>query len=260
MAESLWYYEDAGRPAGPVSEAALAEAIRQGRLARGQRVWTAGQATWVAWESLPSLAALAPPPEVPPPPPPGQFPEARPAAGGLGPDQPGPGWSPPPRATGPVAGGPLRLYPRAPLGARFAAAFVDAVIGGGPVALALGLFAVTSDGDWTGGVPAGLAGVFTVGAALWALYYGFAKDGRPGGQSIGKKLLHLMVVHLPTNRPCTVTQSALRALVQAVLQLVPYVGWLVEPTAVVIASGGRRLGDQAAGTQVILASDYQGSR
>jgi len=149
MDEALWYYEDGGRPAGPVSEAALAEAIRQGRLARGQRVWTAGQAGWLAWEAIPRLAALAPaaepsaPPAVPPGPPVGD----RPAAPGGDlpqPTEPGPGWSPPPRPAGAASAGPLRLYPRAPLGARFLAAVLDGLISGGPLAVAVGALAFTA--------------------------------------------------------------------------------------------------------------------
>ena len=41
------------------------------------------------------------------------------------------------------------------------------------------------------------------------------------------------------------------------LGLVPYVGWLIEPIVTLSAAGGRRLGDTAAGTQVILATDYR---
>jgi uncharacterized RDD family membrane protein YckC len=66
-----------------------------------------------------------------------------------------------------------------------------------------------------------------------------------------------MVVHLPTNQPCTTGQSALRYLVIFLCNLVPYVGWLIEPIVTLAAAGGRRLGDQAAGTQVIEASAYR---
>jgi uncharacterized RDD family membrane protein YckC len=92
---------------------------------------------------------------------------------------------------------------------------------------------------------------------LWAAYYGFVKDGQQRGQSIGKKRLGLMVVHLPTNAPCTRSQSALRQLVMAGTNLIPYLGWLVEPIAAMAADGGRRLGDQVAGTQVIAVESYR---
>jgi uncharacterized RDD family membrane protein YckC len=67
----------------------------------------------------------------------------------------------------------------------------------------------------------------------------------------------LMVVHLPTNLPCDRGQSAIRYLVMCALGLVPYVGWLVEPIVTLVAAGGRRLGDTAAGTQVIRVSDLR---
>jgi uncharacterized RDD family membrane protein YckC len=253
MAEALWYYEDAGKPAGPVSEAALAEAIRQGRLARGQRVWTAGQSGWVAWEALPALAALVPPeptivpPSVPTTPSGWSPPEAPPATSG---------WGPPPAAAAEAAG----RYPRAPLWPRFVAALVDGLIGGGPMMLALGLFAGFSGGLLDSNASAAPLAALAVAGLLWALWYTFTKDGRAGGQSIGKRLMGLMVVHLPTSRPCTLAQSALRALVLVVLQMVPLVGVAIEPVALLVAADGRRLGDKAAGTQVILASGWRPPR
>jgi hypothetical protein len=39
--------------------------------------------------------------------------------------------------------------------------------------------------------------------------------------------------------------------------LIPYLGWLVEPVAAMAADGGRRLGDQVAGTQVIAVESYR---
>jgi uncharacterized RDD family membrane protein YckC len=102
-----------------------------------------------------------------------------------------------------------------------------------------------------------LLSVAAVAGSIWALYYSFTKDGRPGGQSIGKKTMGLMVVHLQTNQPCTRGQSALRYLVLFLFNLVPYIGWLVEPIVTLSAAGGRRLGDSAAGTQVIKATDYR---
>jgi len=90
MSEVLWYYEEAGRQSGPVSHAALCEAIGQGRLPRGARVWRAGMAGWQPWDAQPELAALAAtPPAAPPPlapPPPGWGP---PASGAPRPTAPG---------------------------------------------------------------------------------------------------------------------------------------------------------------------------
>lgn len=250
MAEPLWYYEDAGKPAGPVSEAALGEAIRLGRLPPGARVWTAGMGGWVPWETIPSLAAPPPAPAPSAPAPGGWSPPAAPPSG--------PGWSPPSREA--VAASAAGLFPRAPLLPRLLAAFVDTAVGAGPLAVGILLFEQVSDGNWSGGATATAAGMALVASGAWAIWYSLTKDGRLGGQSVGKKMVGLMVIHLPTRQPCTRGQSALRAVVHTVLNLIPYVGWLVEPIAVLVAKGGRRVGDQAAATQVILASDYRAPR
>ena len=136
----------------------------------------------------------------------------------------------------------LRLRPGSVVacapGAAVGALALAAATVSGTVAFVIGL---------VGGVP----------AAAWAGYYGFIKDGLGRGQSIGKKKMRLMVVHLQSNAPCSKSQSALRALVMTGLHLIPYLGWLVEPVLVMAAAGGRRLGDQAAGTQVIAADLYR---
>jgi uncharacterized RDD family membrane protein YckC len=249
MAEVLWYYEEAGRQAGPVTASALEEAIRAGGLAPGARVWTAGMAGWLAWEAVPRLAALAAPPAPPP----------------LG--APPPGWGAPPGAGSapPFSGnshaadvltgaGVPRLYPKAPLGARFLAAVLDNLVSSVPAVL-LGLATAGAFGAGSSVLGALLA-VLAAAAIAWAVWYSFTKDGRPGGASIGKKAMGLMVVHLPSNQPCTAGQSALRYLILFATNLVPYVGWLVEPVVLLAAAGGRRIGDQAAGTQVIRAADF----
>lgn len=253
MTEELWYYEDAGTQVGPVSRDVLAEAIRFGRLARGSRVWKAGMAGWQQWDSLPELAALAPPPPESGPPPL--------SAGAPPPLTPGFG-APPgsPRfpansyAAEVLTGGAVALYPKAPLGNRFIAALLDTLISSVPAWI---LVMATIGASQVSGVLAFTVGIVAGVAVLWAIYYSFAKDGRPGGQSIGKKTMGLMVVHLPTNQPCSTGQSALRNLVLLGLNLIPYVGWLVEPVVTLAAAGGRRLGDSAAGTQVIAVGDYR---
>lgn len=150
----------------------------------------------------------------------------------------------------------VRLYPKAPLDRRVLALIVDALIACAPMGAVGGLAALVAAAGSSGiAIAIGiLAGVPAVG---WAAYYQFSKDGLHLGQSIGKKKLGLMVVHLPSNNPCTRSQSALRQLVMVGLNLIPYLGWLVEPVATLAAAGGRRLGDQAAGTQVILAESYR---
>jgi uncharacterized RDD family membrane protein YckC len=151
-----------------------------------------------------------------------------------------------------------RAYPKGPLGARFLASVIDAVIGCAAFipAILVALLGFTSGGGYDekmlmGAIILGVAGL------VWSIYYGFAKDGWAGGASIGKAKMGLMVVRLADNRPCTPGQSALRVLTMVVLNVVPLVGWLIEPVVVLAAEDGRRLGDKAAGTQVIAVADYR---
>ena len=145
-----------------------------------------------------------------------------------------------------------RRYTKAPFGARVLAYIIDAVIGAGAVAVAGIVVGTTHWGERNSATSAILFGA----AILWALVYSFVKDGREGGQSFGKEMLNLMVVNVNTNQPCTMGESALRALVWFALSLIPLVGWLIEPIVALAADDGRRLGDKAAGTQVISTNDY----
>lgn len=237
---SIWYFEQAGQRVGPVDLAAVSNAVRSGQLAAGARVWRAGMTGWEPWESVSELAALASPPPLDAPPPLGAPPFASNSY-----------------ASEVLTGAPgLRLYPKAPLGARFVAALIDTLVSSIP---AIVLVVATVAAASAGATPLAVGlGLFALAAVVWALWYGFTKDGRPGGQSIGKKSMGLMVVHLPTNKPCDNGQSALRYLVLFGLNLIPYLGWLVEPVVMLAAAGGRRLGDSAAGTQVILVNEFRG--
>lgn len=264
MSEVLWYYEEGGKQAGPISQAAMAEAISGRRLPPGSRVWRAGMAGWQPWEAVAELAALAPPPPVDappplgaPPPPPGW---GAPPAGGQ------PGWGAPQGGTAPfppnsyaaevlAPGAPGALYSKAPLGGRFVAYFLDGLIGGVPIGVAALAVVAAVSAESTPLIAVTMLAAFA--ALVWGLWYLFTKDGRPNGQSIGKKAMGLMVVHLPTNQPCTRGQSALRYLVLFGLGLIPYVGWLVEPIVTLTAAGGQRLGDKVANTQVIAVGDYR---
>jgi len=243
MSEVGWYYDSAGQQAGPVEQPVLVELIRSGRIAPGTRVWRPGLAGWAAWETVLELSPQVAPPLAGPPP--------------LGaPGQGAPPFSGNSYAADVLTGaGAGALYPKAPLGGRFLAALVDHLISTVPAGLLVVAAVSAFLGDATGvGVVFGLLALLAV---VWAVFYSFTKDGRPGGQSIGKKMMELMVVHLPSNQPCNMSQSALRNLVMFLLNLVPYVGWLIEPIVLLAAAGGRRLGDTAAGTQVILAADFK---
>src|SRR3954467_4735822 len=149
----------------------------------------------------------------------------------------------------------VALYPKAPLDRRVLAALLDALVACAPGAAVGALAALAAAVSGSAAFAIGLLG--GIPAAAWAAYYGFVKDGRGQGQSIGKKKMGLMVVPLPTKAPCSKSQSALRGLVMAGLNVIPYLGWLVEPVVAMAAAGGGRLGAQAAGTQVIPAGLYR---
>lgn len=256
MSDALWYYEEAGKQAGPISHAAMADAIRGGRLQAGSRVWRAGMAGWQAWEAVGELAGLAAPPPAGAPPPLSAPPSAAPQ--GWGPPSGTAPFPPNSYAADVLAAGSGALYPKAPLGGRFVAYLLDSLISSIP-AFVLVMAAFGAGMAESGGL-AVVLGLLAAVAVVWAIWYGFTKDGRPNGQSIGKKVMGLMVVHLPTNQPCNRGQSALRALVMIGLNLIPYVGWLVEPVVTLSAAGGQRLGDKAAATQVIAVGEYRPRR
>jgi uncharacterized RDD family membrane protein YckC len=83
------------------------------------------------------------------------------------------------------------------------------------------------------------------------LTYLFVKDGMGEGQSWGKKIMKLKVVHASDMSKCTVATSALRSLITSLLFVLPVVGWLVKPIMILATADGRRLADRAAGTVVV---------
>ena len=162
------------------------------------------------------------------------------------------GWTPVSAPMSAYALPGARRYVKANLGARFLAYIIDLVVSIVPVT-AISIFVGVS-----GMVnrQTAVSVIAIIASACWAIWYTFTKDGREGGQSIGKDMMDLMVVHTETNEPCTMGQSALRALIWCVVNLVPVVGWLVEPIMAIADESGRRLGDRAAGTQVIPVNSY----
>jgi uncharacterized RDD family membrane protein YckC len=145
-------------------------------------------------------------------------------------------------------------YAKAPLGSRILAHLIDTLIAlAGLIPGGLLLIAVA---DQKGTLSTVALIVFGVGLA-WVIGYSFAKDGARGGASLGKRYTGLMVVHLATGRPCSKAQSVLRAGVLAACGHIPMIGFLIEPLYAFSNDEGRRIGDRAAGTQVIRASDYR---
>lgn len=83
-----WWYEQDGQQAGPVTAAAIARLVAEGRLAATHRVWRDGMPDWQPLSAVPELLpALQPGPPAPPPllPAAGYAPPHVPRPGGPGP-------------------------------------------------------------------------------------------------------------------------------------------------------------------------------
>lgn len=129
------------------------------------------------------------------------------------------------------------VYPKAQILNRFIAKLIDAII-----VLAVAKLIV----------PVGwLAG----------LAYVLIADGFSGGQSIGKRLIGLQTVVLPTREIAGFKESIIRNLPLALAYLlfpIPYIGWLaafailaLEGLLIIGNDQGLRLGDEIAHTQVL---------
>lgn len=119
--------------------------------------------------------------------------------------------------------------PLASIGQRFTAQFLDGLIA---LALAVGGFYLAS----FLGLPRDL---LFVGAFVYLL----ASDGLPGGQSLGKRLTGIAVVHVETGAPGSYWQSFVRNL--SLLLFSPF------DELALIGAQRRRVGDFLARTKVV---------
>lgn len=147
------------------------------------------------------------------------------------------------------AGEQTPVYPKAPLPKRFLALLIDLAVAWGPAGIVYLLMVNVESVQ-------AIREFLWIPALLWGTVYFLVKDGWPGGQSIGKKILGLMVVTVYDRRPCSRWRSAIRQFAIIVVNFIPYIGSLVEPVLVLADKGGRRLGDQMAKTQVIETDVY----
>lgn len=146
---------------------------------------------------------------------------------------------------------------KANLGKRFVANLLDSLITIGlciPTAIfcVIGVLCIPDYQD-----PGAISVLFFFLAAFAyciPIIYVFIKDGMGEGQSWGKKAMKIKVVNINDHTNCTKKASALRALVNYALSLIPIIGWLIEPIMVLATSNGRRLADKAAETMVINAN------
>jgi uncharacterized RDD family membrane protein YckC len=118
---------------------------------------------------------------------------------------------------------------------RFLGQFLDSLIGMAPVIGAILVMIVNEK----------LGTMLLIGAAIFAGLYYFLADGLQNGQSWAKRLLGMAVVDARTGAPCSMGQSFVRNFLLAILG--PF-DWIF-----IFGGEKRRLGDIAAGTQVVAA-------
>ena len=118
---------------------------------------------------------------------------------------------------------------------RFLGQFLDGLIGMAPVIGAVIVMIANEK----------LGSMLLVVAAIFAVLYYFLADGLQDGQSWAKRMLGMAVVDARTGAPCSMGQSFVRNFLLAILG----------PLDWIFIFGGekRRLGDIAAGTQVVVA-------
>lgn len=116
-------------------------------------------------------------------------------------------------------------------GKRFQGQFID-----GLVSYLLGVMTFYISDHFIGREPA-----VYVGFSMGFLYY-LLSDALPNGQSVGKRLLNIRVIHKETKRPCSVFQSFLRNVTIPLGVL----DWVL-----IFFGSHRRLGDFIASTIVV---------
>jgi uncharacterized RDD family membrane protein YckC len=170
----------------------------------------------------------------------------------------------------------------APLGKRFLAFVIDAVIGGLALAILVGGFlglSIASLGAPYWGLDAlarafeetslttfyVLFALWLLAAGLcfvWLVAYGLLRDAFGTGQSWGKRLLGLRVISSETHLPCGRQASLMRnlpglsstlvgILAGTLLPICGLLPLLVEPLAVIASEDYLRLGDRWARTRVV---------
>jgi|GEM_PF-2253754 len=145
-------------------------------------------------------------------------------------------------------------YPRGPLGGRLLALIADSIIASALLPLAMLLYIPDAiEADATGGVPFLGLGLLAV-AGLWYTAYFLGRDAF-GGAGFGKRLAGLVVASTDSGSIARAGATIVRQVVLFALNLIPLIGGLIEPLMVLVDKEGRRLGDKAAKTQVVKASD-----
>lgn len=142
---------------------------------------------------------------------------------------------------------------KAHLGRRFLAYLIDGFILTGLTLPALIVFVIAtrSSHGYRNGLVVLFLFLLAVLLYLLPLAYCLLKDGVGQGQSLGKRISKIQVVSISDMKACTYGKSAGRNGIMLLLNLIPLVGWLIEPIIVLSEQHARRLGDKLADTMVV---------
>ncbi|MFA8435412.1 MAG: RDD family protein [Marinifilaceae bacterium] len=142
-------------------------------------------------------------------------------------------------------------HQKANLGNRFLAFLIDGFVMLGLMIPAFLVFMIASGLRYRLGLVSIFLYFIAVLLYLLPLLYSLLKDGMKNGQSIGKRILNIKVISLRDNSSCNYGKSAGRNAMMTLLNLIPLVGWIIEPILVLSENHGRRLGDKVADTMVV---------
>lgn len=83
------------------------------------------------------------------------------------------------------------------------------------------------------------------------LIYFLIKDSLGQGQSLGKRIVGIVVIDTENSTQCTIQKSIMRNFISLLLTIfVPFIGFLIEPIMIIVSRRGLRLGDLASKVQV----------
>lgn len=160
-------------------------------------------------------------------------------------------------------------YPKAPLEKRFLAIFIDTLIIISYCFLAVIIFYTIRLGSVESVFPGmqypntdynierinnwenSIYLIYIALVIIPPLIYFLIKDSLGQGQSLGKRIVGIMVIDIENNSRCTIQKSIMRNFISLLLSIfVPFIGFLIEPTMIIASSKGSRLGDLASKVQV----------
>lgn len=109
--------------------------------------------------------------------------------------------------------------------------------------------------------PPSLVDIITYFTLSWAsifipIIYYLLQDGLWQGRTPGRRVLDLMVIHLPSGKPCTRMQSAVRRGASLTFLAIP-LGLIVDNILMLLDPAKRRPGDYYADTMVVSLAKYE---